>query len=179
MANNFSMVDWSRDKAAVWETIVAKHGGNPEAINWGTWDFFDWAVGKGWATIGTVSKARKFGWTRYDDTLETWIQTFRSFENAGILPIQNPPPPVDVKSLPLRPNPAEAVTAKLDRREASVPLDDDRASAVLSDGEDKPVSLASEETRFDETVASISIDGTEKSHAFHVETVPGVRTRVL
>lgn len=36
----------------------------------------------------SIAKARKFGWNRYDDTEQTLYQTFRTFENAGILPAQ-------------------------------------------------------------------------------------------
>ncbi|RSL89698.1 hypothetical protein CEP52_014817 [Fusarium oligoseptatum] len=86
MANNFLMTEWSKDKKEVWERVVAKHGGQLEAYDWGTWDFFDWAVGKAWCTISSVSKARKFGWQRYDDTYDTYIEAFQSFENAGVLP---------------------------------------------------------------------------------------------
>ncbi|KAF4458635.1 NAD-dependent epimerase dehydratase [Fusarium albosuccineum] len=86
MANNFSMIEWAKDKKPVWERVVAKHGGTVEAFDWGTWDFFDWAVGKAWCTISSVSKARKFGWTRFDDTYDTYIETFHAFENAGVLP---------------------------------------------------------------------------------------------
>lgn len=84
--NEFKMGEWAADKKPVWEEICRKHGGNPEAFNWGTWGFFDWAIGKAWPTVSSVTKARKFGWNRYDDTYESWIETFRSFENAGILP---------------------------------------------------------------------------------------------
>lgn len=45
-----------------------------------------YSTGKGWNTTSTMSKARKFGYTRYDDTYDTWVETFRAFENAGILP---------------------------------------------------------------------------------------------
>ena len=87
MANNFLMTEWAKDKKEVWERVVAKYGGNPKAFDWGTWDFFDWAIGKAWLTIGSVSKARRLGWSRYDDTYDAWIQTFRAFENAGVLPL--------------------------------------------------------------------------------------------
>lgn len=33
-----------------------------------------------------MSKARKTGWHRQDDSYDTWIETFRSFEYAGVLP---------------------------------------------------------------------------------------------
>lgn len=77
---------WAKDKKAVWEKVCEQHGGNKEAFDWGTWGFFDWAIGKAWLTTMSISKARKFGWARYDDTFETWVETFRTFENAGILP---------------------------------------------------------------------------------------------
>lgn len=80
------MGDWAKDKKQVWEKIRDKYGGNKEAFDWGTWGFFDWATGKAWPTLSSLSKARSFGWTRYDDTFETWVETFRAFENAGILP---------------------------------------------------------------------------------------------
>ena len=87
MSNNFLMTEWAKGKEALWANVVAKHGGHPDAFQWGTWDFFDWAVGKAWVTIGSVTKARKYGWSRYDDTYECWVKTFRSFENAGVLPM--------------------------------------------------------------------------------------------
>ncbi len=66
MENNFSMVDWAKDKKPVWDKVCDKYGGKKEAFDWGTWDFFDWAIGKTWPTIGTNNKARKYGWTRVD-----------------------------------------------------------------------------------------------------------------
>ena len=80
------MADWAKDKKAVWEKVCDKYGGSKEAFDWGTWGFFDWSIGKAWPTIMSVSKARKFGWNRYDDTFETWVETFKTFANAGVLP---------------------------------------------------------------------------------------------
>jgi hypothetical protein len=80
------MADWAADKKEVWERICDKYGGNKEAFDWGTWFFFDWAVGKAWPTLSSMQKARRFGWNRYDDTFETWVESFRAFENSGILP---------------------------------------------------------------------------------------------
>ncbi|KAG8163154.1 hypothetical protein KVR01_007632 [Diaporthe batatas] len=116
MTHAFLMEDWARGNKDVWQQVVAKYGGHKDAFNWGTWDFFDWALGKGWCTIGTVSKARKYGWTRYDDSYDVWIKTFRSFENAGILPIMRPPPALHVDSLPLLPNPADVVNERAAKR---------------------------------------------------------------
>lgn len=85
-ANDIKMGDWAIGKKAAWENVCDKYGGNKEAFDWGTWGFFDWAIGKAWPTLSSISKARRFGWSRHDDTFETWVETFRTFENAGILP---------------------------------------------------------------------------------------------
>lgn len=86
MANELDLIEWAKDKKPVWETVVKKYGGKAEAFDWGTWGFFMWATGKSWLTIGSTEKARKFGWSRIDNTYDGWIETFRSLENAGILP---------------------------------------------------------------------------------------------
>ena len=83
------MGQWAQGKKEVWNKVCDKYGGNKDAFDWGTWAFFDWSLGKAWPTIGTASKARKFGWQRYDDTFETWIETSKSFENGGVLPRQS------------------------------------------------------------------------------------------
>ncbi|KAF5230059.1 hypothetical protein FANTH_13989 [Fusarium anthophilum] len=89
--------EWHKDKKQVWER-----------------DFFDWAVGKAWLTIGSVGKARKFGWKRYDDTYDTYVETFRAFENAGVLPYADVLRAEKNKSQPtqasLAPHPYDAVT---------------------------------------------------------------------
>lgn len=86
LENSFSMADWARDKRPVWEAICKKYGGDPKAFDWGTWKFFDWGIGKAWPTLSSITKARKLGWTRYDDTYDSWIDTYCAFENAGVLP---------------------------------------------------------------------------------------------
>ncbi|OJJ70048.1 hypothetical protein ASPBRDRAFT_208735 [Aspergillus brasiliensis CBS 101740] len=88
LSNEIDMVEWAKDKRAVWETVVQKHGGKVEAFDWGTWGFFNWATGKSWLTISSINKAREYGWQRHDNTFDTWIETYRSFENAGVLPSQ-------------------------------------------------------------------------------------------
>ncbi|KAL4901618.1 hypothetical protein BDW74DRAFT_187241 [Aspergillus multicolor] len=83
--NEFRMASWAAapKNQRAWESLCAKYGGNADAFTWGTWAFFDWGVGKAWRTLSSVSKARRFGWNRYDDTFESWIETFWAFENAG------------------------------------------------------------------------------------------------
>ncbi|KAI2695454.1 hypothetical protein CBS147332_9383 [Penicillium roqueforti] len=86
LSNEIDMVEWAKDKRGVWETVVRKYGGKVETFDCGTWGFFNWASGKSWLTISSINKARQFGWQRNDRTFDTWIETYRSFENAGALP---------------------------------------------------------------------------------------------
>ncbi|KAK4937745.1 hypothetical protein LTR10_021690 [Elasticomyces elasticus] len=86
LAHSFRMEDWAKDKKPVWEKICEKYGGDKNAFDWGSWFFFDWTLGKAWPTLSSLTKARSFGWTRYDDTLATWIDTFKALENGGVLP---------------------------------------------------------------------------------------------
>lgn len=82
------MADWAVDKRPVWNEICKKYGGEPEAFDWGSWAYFDWATSRNWLSLMSTTKARKFGWTRYDDSYEAWIETIRTFENARVLPLQ-------------------------------------------------------------------------------------------
>ncbi|GAB1217438.1 hypothetical protein ATERTT37_006677 [Aspergillus terreus] len=86
LANEVDLIEWAKDKREVWERVVKKYGGSVSAFDYGTWGFFSWATGKSWLTISSVSKARKFGWKRFDNTTDTWFETYQAFENAGILP---------------------------------------------------------------------------------------------
>lgn len=82
---NFRMEEWSRDKKAIWETICAKYGGESAAFDWGAWAYFAWATSRNWLSLMSITKARKFGWQRLNDSFETWPKSIRAFENAGIL----------------------------------------------------------------------------------------------
>jgi len=86
LEHSFLMGEWAKDKREVWDSVVEKYGGNKEAFEWGTWGFFDWATGKNWPTVSSMSKARAYGWHRHDDTYDNFVETFRAFENAGYLP---------------------------------------------------------------------------------------------
>lgn len=85
-----NLVEWASDKKGVWETIVAKYGGSVECFQPESFALLDWGLnpsGKLTAPfMSTVHKARKFGWNRIDNTYEAYYRTFRSYENAGILP---------------------------------------------------------------------------------------------
>lgn len=88
LQTEFKLSEWAKDKHDVWRSICLKYGGEPSAWDWGSWFYFDWATSRGWLTVSSVEKARRFGWTRYDDSYEAWIATYKAFENMGILPNQ-------------------------------------------------------------------------------------------
>lgn len=83
------LVEWAQDKRAVWDTIVDNYGGNPEPFQMHGFAMMNWLFCPsmpGAPFMSTAVEARRLGWDRIDDTYEAWISTFRSYENAGVLP---------------------------------------------------------------------------------------------
>lgn len=84
------MAEWAKDKQPTWERIVAKYGGKTEAFQLDAFELMNWLISPSpqkTPFISTVTKAREFGWNRSDDTYQAWLDTMRSYENAGVLPI--------------------------------------------------------------------------------------------
>ncbi|KAE8150956.1 hypothetical protein BDV25DRAFT_129136 [Aspergillus avenaceus] len=84
------MAEWARDKKPVWESIVAKFGGDAETFQLDAFELMNWYITpalKNEPFMSTVTKARQFGWVRSDDTYQAWLQTMRAYENAGVLPV--------------------------------------------------------------------------------------------
>ncbi|KAF9637997.1 putative nucleoside-diphosphate-sugar epimerase protein [Lasiodiplodia theobromae] len=81
-----SMAEWAKDKRPVWEQVVKKYGGNVEVFDWCEWESMNWLEEIHWPILPSATKARKFGWKRFDTATECWFGTFKSFQNAGILP---------------------------------------------------------------------------------------------
>lgn len=86
LITEINLVEWSKDKGEAWSRIVEKYGGKQEVFGWAAWGHLNWGMGRAWSTLLSVNKARKFGWSRHDDTIEAWLQTYKVLENAGILP---------------------------------------------------------------------------------------------
>ncbi|KAH7146878.1 nucleoside-diphosphate-sugar epimerase GsfE [Dactylonectria estremocensis] len=82
----FRISEWAMDKREVWHRICDKYGGKKEVFDWATWDAMEWVGSMTWLSLISLKKARKFGWTRVDDTYETWLQTYKTYEMAGTLP---------------------------------------------------------------------------------------------
>ncbi|KPI40938.1 uncharacterized protein AB675_10901 [Cyphellophora attinorum] len=83
---NLNLAEWAKDKEPIWQKICDKYGGDREAFSWATWYLMDWLGQRTWCTLASMTKAREFGWTRHDDTVQSWYRTFKSLENEGILP---------------------------------------------------------------------------------------------
>ncbi|KAB8070649.1 hypothetical protein BDV29DRAFT_193889 [Aspergillus leporis] len=81
----------AQGKRPVWESIVAKYVGGTEAFRIDSFALMNWYITPSVQKvpfISTVAKARKFSWNHIDESYESWINIFRSYENAGILPVQ-------------------------------------------------------------------------------------------
>ncbi|KAI2871856.1 hypothetical protein CBS76997_4373 [Aspergillus niger] len=86
----FDLAEWAQDKKPVWERIATKYGGDPEAFQLDAFRLMNWYITPApnmVPFISTVVKARQFGWNHGDDTYQSWLNTMRAYENAGVLPI--------------------------------------------------------------------------------------------
>ncbi|KAL3483252.1 NAD(P)-binding protein [Aspergillus germanicus] len=74
---------WAKRKEVnkAWETLRDKYGLDQKA-----WDFLTFALGRDWSCVGSMSKARRFGWTGYADTWSELEGVFEMLEEEGILP---------------------------------------------------------------------------------------------
>ncbi|EKG22577.1 hypothetical protein MPH_00045 [Macrophomina phaseolina MS6] len=78
--------EWVKDKRPVWERIVQKYGGSVEVFDSCNWQALEWSSKREWPIFPSVTKARKYGWLRYDTAIECWSGAFKAYEDAGILP---------------------------------------------------------------------------------------------
>lgn len=74
------------DVKEAWNKLKTKYNLDQSAWDNATWDFLTFVLGRHWGCVGSMSKARKLGWTGYEDTWESFERTFETLENEGILP---------------------------------------------------------------------------------------------
>jgi len=83
-------VEWSRNKGEVWKAIVAKYGGQADCFRTESFAMLNWGSNPSISIttpfMSSVAKAQKFGWNRTEDSYEAYNRSFKSYENAGILP---------------------------------------------------------------------------------------------
>jgi nucleoside-diphosphate-sugar epimerase len=83
-----SLDQWSKDKREVWTRLCDRHGCSEAKATWdaGTWAFQDWVFQRTWSATLSVSKARRFGWTGYIDSYESFVHAFETFVRLGQTP---------------------------------------------------------------------------------------------
>jgi nucleoside-diphosphate-sugar epimerase len=89
--NLFLQVDpekWAKRKDVneAWAKLRDTYNLDQKAWEKATWDFLTFVLGRDWSCVGTMSKARRLGWTGYADTWEELEETFDVLEREGILP---------------------------------------------------------------------------------------------
>ncbi|KAL4893271.1 hypothetical protein BDV59DRAFT_28798 [Aspergillus ambiguus] len=79
---------WAKrdDVNKAWSTLQTKYNLDQTAWEKATWDFLTFVLGREWGCVGSMSKARRLGWTGYEDTWEAFERTFDTLEREGILP---------------------------------------------------------------------------------------------
>lgn len=82
------LVKWSQ-KAEVkeaWRKVAEREGLEKDAFENATWDFLGFVLGRNYNIVISMSKARKYGWTSYIDTWESFDNTFKALEELKFLP---------------------------------------------------------------------------------------------
>ena len=79
---------WAKRKDVInaWAVLRDKYNLDQHGWEKATWDFLVMTLGRDWSCVGSMSKARKLGWTGYADTWDELEDTFRVLERNGILP---------------------------------------------------------------------------------------------
>ncbi|KAL5365156.1 hypothetical protein BJX96DRAFT_179584 [Aspergillus floccosus] len=75
-----------KDVKEAWSKLQARYNLDQAAWDKATWDFLTFVLGREWGCVGSMSKARKLGWTGYEDTWEAFERTFDELEREGVLP---------------------------------------------------------------------------------------------
>ncbi|KAL4902307.1 hypothetical protein BDW74DRAFT_158340 [Aspergillus multicolor] len=85
-----SLAEWSRDKRGVWDGIVSRYGaGSVESFQGHKFAQMDGLISRptpGAQFVASVARARRFGRCECEDLYQGWVNAFRSYENAGVLP---------------------------------------------------------------------------------------------
>ncbi|KAN0103515.1 hypothetical protein V8E51_011828 [Hyaloscypha variabilis] len=84
----FSLNTWAKDKRPVWDKLCeeTKTANSKKTFDCGTWQFQDWVFQRTWSALLSVSKARRYGWTGYIDSLDSFIATFDELAKQGVIP---------------------------------------------------------------------------------------------
>ena len=83
----FSLHEWSRDKQAVWDRIVAKHGLHSAALDdVADWAFADFHWAQGYDVVSSPAKLRQAGFPETIESGEMLVAHLQRYREAKILP---------------------------------------------------------------------------------------------
>jgi nucleoside-diphosphate-sugar epimerase len=74
------------DVKHAWDTLAKREGLVQEAFGQATWDFLNFTLGRSYDLVISMSKARRLGWTGYQDTWSALDGVFEKLEQEKILP---------------------------------------------------------------------------------------------
>lgn len=75
-----------KDVQEAWGKLRSKYQLDQTAWDKATWNFLVMTMGRDWSCVGSMSKARKLGWTGYADTWDELEDVFRTLEKEEVLP---------------------------------------------------------------------------------------------
>ncbi|KAJ6034313.1 hypothetical protein N7499_001521 [Penicillium canescens] len=75
-----------KDVNEAWNKLKGKYNLDQAAWDKATWGFLTFVLGREWGCVASMSKARKLGWSGYEDTWEAFDRTFDVLEKEGIIP---------------------------------------------------------------------------------------------
>ena len=79
---------WSQQDEVkkAWEELAQKEGLEKEAFEKATWSFLLFELGREYDIVISMSKARAYGYSGYQDTWTAFEEVFRELEGEGVLP---------------------------------------------------------------------------------------------
>ena len=88
--SRIDVIKWSQqdEVKSAWNKLADKHGLQKELLEKTTWWFLQFELGRNFDLWGSMSKARKLGWTGYVDTWDSFEDVFQELESAGVIPKQ-------------------------------------------------------------------------------------------
>lgn len=88
MEGRIDLTKWSQkdEVKQAWEKVAEREGLEQDAFEKATWGFLQFILGRNFDIVISMSKARKLGWTGYQDTWEAFLETFQQLELGQVLP---------------------------------------------------------------------------------------------
>ena len=69
-----------------WAKLAKEHGLEKYAFEKATWGFLGFVLGRDYNVVISMSKARRLGWTGYNDSWDALEECFDELEREKILP---------------------------------------------------------------------------------------------